>query len=159
MKALLLNYPEDETAWFIDDEYLLGDDLLVAPLMENTTARKVYLPSGKWIDYQTKKIYEGEKWHAIEAGELPGIILVKNNSLIPYIELAQSTAFMNWAKIEWVAFSDAQQAEGKLFSPLTNKLQTVSASLQNKKWIWNNKTATKNFSIKNYGINTNYKRV
>ena len=117
MKALLLNYPEDETAWFIDDEYLLGDDLFVAPLMENTTARKVYLPVGKWIDYQTKKIYEGEKWHSIEAGELPGILLVKNNSLIPHIELAQSTAFMNWSKIEWIAFSDYQHAEGKLFSP------------------------------------------
>jgi hypothetical protein len=70
--------------------------------------------------------------------------------LIPHIELAESTAFMNWSKIEWIAFSDAQQAEGKLFSPITKKPQTVSASLQNKKWIWNNKTATKNFSIKSY---------
>jgi hypothetical protein len=75
---------------------------------------------------------------------------VKNNSLIPQVELAQSTAFMDWKKIEWIAFSDAQQAEGKLFSPQTNKLQTVSASLKNKKWIWDNKTTTKNFSIKNY---------
>jgi alpha-D-xyloside xylohydrolase len=151
MKALLLNYPEDETAWFIDDEYLFGDDLLVAPLMENTTARKVYLPFGKWIDYQTKKIYEGEKWHVIEAGELPGILLVRNNSLIPHMELAQSTAFMNWLKIEWIAFSDTQHAEGKLFSPTTNKLQPVSASLQNKQWRFtDNKTATKNFRIKSY---------
>jgi hypothetical protein len=70
--------------------------------------------------------------------------------LIPHIELAQSTAFMDWGKIEWIAFSDSQRAEGKLFSPTTNKLQTVSASFQNKKWVWNNKTATKNFSIKNY---------
>ena len=137
MKALLLNYPGDETAWFIDDAYLLGDDMLVAPLMENTTARKVYLPQGKWIDYQTKKIYEGERWHFIEAGTLPGILLVKNNSLIPHIALAQSTAFMNWDKIECLVFSDGQQAAGKLYSPKTNKLQTISAILQNNQWQFN----------------------
>ena len=43
--------------------------------------------------------------------------LVKSNSLIPHIELAQSTASYGLVKtIEWVAFSDNQQAEGKLFS-------------------------------------------
>lgn len=148
MKALLLNYPEDETAWLIDDEFLLGEHLLVAPLMENTKSRNVYLPEGKWIDYQTKKTYEGEKWHSIEAGDLPGILLVKNNSLIPQIELAQSTAFMNWSKIEWFVFSTEAHAEGVLFSPGTDTLQIIKAVSYNGLWDFaENKMLAKGFGI------------
>ena len=55
MKALLLNYPEDETAWFIDDEYLLGDNLLVALLMENKNSRKSVFACWKMDRLSNKK--------------------------------------------------------------------------------------------------------
>lgn len=52
MRPLFVAYPDDERAWEIWDEYLYGDDYLVAPVIEEgTTEREVYLPSGRWIDY------------------------------------------------------------------------------------------------------------
>ena len=51
MRQLALAYPQDTVATGLDDEYLFGADLLVAPVLtENATARSVYLPSGQWVD-------------------------------------------------------------------------------------------------------------
>jgi len=52
MRHLALAYPDDTRATARDDEYLLGDDLLVAPVLdEGASARRAYLPSGDWIDW------------------------------------------------------------------------------------------------------------
>jgi alpha-D-xyloside xylohydrolase len=107
VKALLLNYPDDPTSWMIEDQYLFGNDLLVAPVFEaNSKSRQVYLPSGQWIDYFSGEVFEGRQWHLMQTGSLPGILLVRSGSIIPHIELAQSTAFMDWSKIEMIAFGN-----------------------------------------------------
>ena len=66
-------------AWQIDDQYLFGSDILVAPLFEDQSARAVYLPEGSWIDYQTGEVYE-EGWHTIAAGAIPVVMLVKEGT-------------------------------------------------------------------------------
>jgi alpha-D-xyloside xylohydrolase len=55
MRPLFLNFPADETCWEIDDQFLLGDDLLVAPVLtEGATERQLYLPDGaSWRDAWT----------------------------------------------------------------------------------------------------------
>ena len=99
LRALFVEFPDDPGAWKVDDEYLFGSQILVAPLLESgMTGRTVYLPEGKWIDYQTEKVYEGG-WHRIEAGSLPIIMLVRDGSVLPHLKLAQSTAEMDWSKI------------------------------------------------------------
>ena len=99
MRALFVEFPDDPGSWLVDDEYLFGEDILVAPLFEEVTERNVYLPKGNWIDYQTGKVYEGG-WHQIEAGDIPIVMLVKEGAVIPHIQLAQSTKDMDWSKLE-----------------------------------------------------------
>lgn len=51
MRALALQYPNDGKALGIDDQYMFGPDLMVAPVVEpGLTAERVYLPRGRWID-------------------------------------------------------------------------------------------------------------
>ena len=69
--------------------------MLVAPLLESGNSRNVYLPKGKWIDYQTGKVYEGG-YQTIEAGKIPCIILVKDGCVIPHAPLAQRTDQIDW---------------------------------------------------------------
>lgn len=61
MRPLFFDFYKDKTAWEIEDEYMFGPDILVAPIMEeNTSERKVYLPEGAmWTDANTKKAYSG----------------------------------------------------------------------------------------------------
>ena len=99
VRALLVEFPHDQGAWYVEDEYMFGSKMLVAPLLESGNSRNVYLPKGKWIDYQTGKVYEGG-YQTIEAGEIPCIILVKDGSVIPHAPLAQRTDQINWNAIE-----------------------------------------------------------
>jgi len=104
VRALFIEYPSDPGSWQVEDEYLFGSDILVAPLMEaGLAARDVYLPPGQWVDYQTRKVYAGG-WHNIVAGQIPIVMLVRDGAVIPHIKLAQSTAQMDWSSVEKVVF-------------------------------------------------------
>ena len=61
MRPLFYDFPADKDSWEIEDAYMFGPDLLVAPVMEEgVTERSVYLPKGAaWKDAYTKKTYEG----------------------------------------------------------------------------------------------------
>lgn len=124
LRALFVEFPDDPGAWKVDDEYLFGSQILVAPLLESgMTGRTVYLPEGKWIDYQTEKVYEGG-WHRIEAGSLPIIMLVRDGSVLPHLKLAQSTAEMDWSKMSLKVYS-ADKKQALVCLPADNRIQVV----------------------------------
>ena len=61
MRPAFYDFPDDPEAWKVDDAYLFGPDLYVAPVMEEgMRQREVYLPKGtNWIDVWEKKCYQG----------------------------------------------------------------------------------------------------
>ncbi|MDQ0936384.1 glycoside hydrolase family 31 protein [Streptomyces turgidiscabies] len=61
MRPLFFDFPDDGHAWDIDDQFLLGPDVLVAPVYEaGVRTRRVYLPSGaRWLDPATGSVVEG----------------------------------------------------------------------------------------------------
>ena len=126
LRPLFFEYPNDPGSWSIEDEYLFGANLLVAPMFESGDRRKVYVPPGKWIDYQTGRVYEGAKWHVIAAGQIPVVLLVKDHSVLPQLRVAQSTKDMDWDNVELRVFStDAAPASG-LFTRPGSDVQTLS---------------------------------
>ena len=132
VRALFIEYPGDPGSWLVDDEYLFGSDILVAPLFEaGTTGRDVYLPPGQWIDYQTGKTYAGG-WHNIRSGQIPVVMLVRDGAVIPQMKPAQSTSLLDWSKIEMVVYAaGAQSARGMVCLPADNVLRPVEAAKRN----------------------------
>ena len=128
LRALLVEFPDDPGAWLVEDEYMFGSQILVAPLLESGNSRMCYLPKeddGKWIDYQTGKVYDSG-YQEIEAGKIPCIILVRDGSLIPHVPVAQRTDKIQWDQIEWKAYrANAKTCKGLLFKPGDKKLQVV----------------------------------
>lgn len=61
MRPLFFDFPEDATCYAIEDQYMFGPDLLVAPVLEaKATSRKIYLPAGSdWVDALTGESYPG----------------------------------------------------------------------------------------------------
>jgi alpha-D-xyloside xylohydrolase len=68
VRALLVEWPDDPVAHDVDDQYLLGDRLLVAPILEEgATSRRVYLPEGTWVDWWTGAEHAGRRWIDVPA--------------------------------------------------------------------------------------------
>lgn len=125
VRALLVEFPDDPGAWFVEDEYMFGSQILVAPMLETGKSRTVYLPRGKWIDYQTGKVYEGG-YQTIPTAEIPCVILVKDGSLIPHVPVAQNTGDIKWDKVELKTYkADATKCTGLLFRPGDKELQHI----------------------------------
>jgi alpha-glucosidase len=83
-RPLLLNYQDDENVLGIDDEFMIGDDLLVAPILKpNLTARLVYLPAGVWYDYWTGASQEGGRMIRVEAQLETVPMYVRGGAIVP----------------------------------------------------------------------------
>jgi len=66
-RALVVEWPDDPTTWPIADQWLLGDALLVAPILDSTHRRRVYLPAGTWTDWRSGARIAGPRWIEVEA--------------------------------------------------------------------------------------------
>ena len=79
LRPLLLEFSWDPEAVEIDDQFLLGRDLLVAPIFSDSpepVTRRVYLPAyANWYDWWTGALYEGRQWVETTVAARPGAAL------------------------------------------------------------------------------------
>lgn len=81
MRPMFLDYYDDEICYTLDDQYMFGGDILFAPVIEQgQTVREVYLPEGKWVNVNDKKIYEGKSTVRVQAELHEFIAFVKEDS-------------------------------------------------------------------------------
>jgi len=60
LRPVFLEFPADSRTWSMDDQFMLGPDLLVAPVLhEARTDRELYLPAGTWFDFWTGRPFQG----------------------------------------------------------------------------------------------------
>lgn len=84
MRPLLFEFPDDEETYAIDDEFMLGPFLLVAPVLkEGAHTREVYLPKGKWYDFWSDKAYQGPARVCVDAPLDVVPLFVKDGALVP----------------------------------------------------------------------------
>ena len=82
MKPLSYEYPNDPKTYDIWNEYLFGNAFLVAPFYDSLNVREVYLPKGKWFDYnEISKSYEGGRTIQVSLPLNKYPVFVKANSI------------------------------------------------------------------------------
>ncbi len=87
MRPLVLHYEKDETAQVCNDEFMLGDRILAAPVVcQGVTKRAVYLPEGVWYDYWTGEKLTGPVWFLRDAPLDTCPIYVKAGTILPLME-------------------------------------------------------------------------
>lgn len=83
-------YPKDQVAKNIEDEYMVGDKIIIAPIVDcNTASRVLYLPQGKWINYFTNNVYVGNKKYILNLNLNEVGFFIKYNTLMPMYENLQ----------------------------------------------------------------------
>ncbi|MFZ5895824.1 MAG: alpha-xylosidase [Myxococcota bacterium] len=117
LRPLFFDFGDDPTSWLIDDAFLFGSDILVAPLFEEISERRVYLPPGEWIDLQSGARHQGPGWVSIAAGDIKAIILGRGGAAIPTVASAAHTRLLDFSNIElWVLGTHAS-ARGLFHAP------------------------------------------
>jgi len=105
MRYLAFDYPTDEVACNIKDQYLFGDSIMVCPVTKpmyyeaNSVAlegvektRPVYLPEGLWYDFYTNESYTGGQWIEADADISRIPLFVKAGAILPMAEFKGAAA-------------------------------------------------------------------
>lgn len=89
LRALVLDYQNDPNTFAIEDQYLFGRNLLVAPILDESGQRMVYLPAGEWVDYWHKTTLQGPCWIEVNAPLEVLPLYVRAGAILPYAPLMQ----------------------------------------------------------------------
>ena len=82
MRSMVLEYTEDRTCHYVDKQYMLGDNLLVAPIFNDQSMAEYYLPEGTWTNFFTGEEKEGCGWFTEKHSYLSIPLMVKENSIV-----------------------------------------------------------------------------
>ena len=85
MRAMVLEYQDDPETFNLNSQFMLGRELLVAPVMEQgATSKKIYLPEGVWIDFNNpQRGFPGKQWIDYPVSLETTPLFVKQGSVIP----------------------------------------------------------------------------
>lgn len=129
MRAMVLEFENDETCNYLDRQYMLGDSLLVAPVFNNTGDVKYYLPEGKWTNILTNKVYEGGKWYNENFDYMTLPLMVRENSIIVFGN-SDNKAEYNYEEspvVNIFELLEGKAAETFIYDNKGNKAATVTA--------------------------------
>ena len=83
MRAMALEFPDDPSCTHLDRQYMLGDDLLVAPVLSADGEVSYYVPPGTWTNFLTGERITGPRWVTERHGFLSVPLLVRPGAVIP----------------------------------------------------------------------------
>jgi alpha-D-xyloside xylohydrolase len=98
-RALVVDYPDDENVQALSGQYLIGDNLMAAPVVAGQNSLSVYFPQGRWYDFFTGEVYDGGEYVSIDVplDRIP--LFVKEGTLLPLARVTSSTADVDGLKL------------------------------------------------------------
>jgi alpha-glucosidase len=117
LRPLVLQYQGDDNTYNLDDEFMVGSDLLLAPvLQEGADRRRVYLPKGWWYDFWTDRVVEGPTLLSVDAPLDVCPIFVRGGAILPTGPDQQHTGEKPLDPLSWRVYPDADgHAVGTLY--------------------------------------------
>lgn len=111
MRPLVYDYPADENVYDIKDEFLFGSEMLVAPVHEEEqNYRTVYLPEGKWYDFDYGYEYDGGHSYEIYAPQNRIPVFVKSGAIIPMSQQIYNTSELDNGTISAEIYPDGNSS-------------------------------------------------
>lgn len=82
LRAVALEFPDDPTAWYLDRQFMVGSQILAAPVIEEDGSSEVYLPPGRWFNFWDGKEVEGGGWIRERYGFLQLPLYVREGTIL-----------------------------------------------------------------------------
>lgn len=131
LRPLVLDYQDDRTVHPLDDQFMCGRSILVAPVMREDASRTHYLPEGLWYDFFSKESLVGQRWITQDCPLERIPIWLKGGSIIPFGPVVQSTSELtNETPLEFVVLLDQNKNAAGKFQTSRDSSSTVTAENQ-----------------------------
>lgn len=130
MRAMAMDFTDDEACLYLDRQYMLGDDLLVAPIFNDEGIASFYVPdTGVWTDIIRGKKYEGGKFYTEKYDYMSLPLLARPGSIIPYGKFESDFEYDYLSDSEFVIYgiNDGQEAIRDIYDLNAEKVFTVTA--------------------------------
>jgi alpha-D-xyloside xylohydrolase len=105
-RALVLDAPKDARLYGIDDQYMIGDRMMVAPLFAGEPNRKVVIPAGSWHDFWTGDSIAGGAELNVPASTDRIPVYVKTGSIVPWADVGQYAGAADTRRITARVYGD-----------------------------------------------------
>lgn len=153
MRAMVLSYADDPAVPALDQQYMLGDSLLCAPVMNAGGTADVYLPEGKWTDIITGETAEGGKFVRRTCNFLEMPIYAKPDSIVVYGNFERDVVYDYVQDAQAVIYQlgEGKTAEAKIYDSEANLEVTVTAVNNGGKITVTTTPTAKTFTVKVFG--------
>lgn len=86
-QAVVLDLPHDQRLYNVDDQYMVGDRMMVAPLFAGEASRTVVIPEGEWHDFWTGETLQGGTQLTVPSAAMHIPVYVKSGSIFPWADV------------------------------------------------------------------------
>lgn len=120
MRPMLLEFPEDRNCWHLDEQYMLGESILVAPVMNADGSKQFYLPAGTWTDLQSGEKLAGG-WHTKQYDFFGLPVFVREGSVLAIGTIDDTAEYEYQDHFELASFGAAAGTQVTVYSPTTGR--------------------------------------
>ena len=129
MRAMVIDYADDPACLFLDRQYMLGDNLLCAPVLSEDGNVTFYLPAGKWTDIITGETFDGGRYITRNCSYLEMPVLARPDSIVVYGDFKNSFEYDYISNANAVIYNlgDGKTAETSVYDKDANKVMSMTA--------------------------------
>ncbi|WP_167957255.1 alpha-xylosidase [Anaerosporobacter faecicola] len=131
MRSMIIAFSNDTACKYLDTQYMLGDNLLIAPVMNEAGIAEFYVPEGTWYDIVTNDVYEGGRYYTRTCNYFQMPILARPNSIITFGEFATNNVvydYLNNAEATIYNLEDGKTATATIYDSEAKKLTDITAT-------------------------------
>lgn len=132
MRSMVLEFPEDLATHTLDRQYMLGEELLVAPIFNEEGHVDFYVPEGKWTNYLTNEVYEGQRFYDQTYDYMTLPLLVKPNTLLAEgnVDNQAEYDYADGVTLHVFELAEGAQAQTAIYTKDGDLISEVKASRQ-----------------------------
>ena len=129
MRAMVIDYAEDPACRTLDKQYMFGDNILVAPILNDQGVAEFYVPEGTWTDIISGQVYEGGKFYTQTYDYFGLPCLAKPNSIIGYGSFKRDFEYDYLEGTEFVIYApeEGREISANVYDTEANKVFTITA--------------------------------
>lgn len=131
MRSMVIAFSNDPACKYLDAQYMLGDNLLIAPVMNEEGIAEFYVPEGTWYDIVTNDVYEGGRYYSRTCNYFEMPILARPNSIVTFGEFEANNVvydYLNNAEATIYNLEDGKTATATIYDSEANKLTDITAT-------------------------------